>query len=91
MKNDILNFFGFRNIILQTLLELLSNLMTTDSFIFGLARLTRISNPSTDSKTSLKVMTYCKFSRKTKLKENVFTYCEKEVSNFFQGWDHSDH
>ena len=63
--------------------------MTTEFFIFGLARLTRICNPSTDLETSLKVMRYWKFSQKTKLKQKFFTDGEKEVGNFFQDWDHS--
>ena len=50
--------------------------------IFGLARLPRISNPSTDSETSLKVMRYWKFSQKTKLKQKFFINSEKEVGNF---------
>ena len=50
--------------------------MTTEFFSFGLARLTRICNPSTDSETSLKVMRYWKFSQKTK-PEHIFTYSEK--------------
>ena len=64
--------------------------MTTEFFIFGLARLTRISNPLTDSETSLKVMRYWKFSQKAKLKQKFFTDSEKEVGNFFQDWDHSE-
>ena len=56
--------------------------MTTEFFIFGLARLTRIFNPSTDSETLLKVMRYWKFSQKTKLKQKFFTYSEKEVEFF---------
>ena len=58
--------------------------MTTEFFIFGLARLTRIFHPSTDSETSLKVMRYWKFSQKTKLKQKFFTNSEKEVGNFFK-------
>ena len=65
--------------------------MTTEFFIFGLARLTRICNPSTDSETSLKVMRYWKSSQKTKSKQEFFTNSEKEVGNFFQDWDHSVH
>ena len=38
--------------------------MTTEFCIFGLARLTRIFNPSTDSETSLKVMRYWKLIKK---------------------------
>ena len=53
-------------------------------FIFGLARLTRIFNPSTDSETSVKVMRYWKFSQKTKLKQKIFTDREKEARNFFK-------
>ena len=64
--------------------------MTTEFFIFGLARLTRICNPSTDSETSLKVMRYWKFSQKTKLKQKFFTDTEKEMGNFFQDRDHSE-
>ena len=64
--------------------------MTTEIFIFGLARLTRICNPSTDSETSLKVLKYWKFSQETKLTQKFFTYSEIEVGNFFQDWDHSD-
>ena len=63
--------------------------MTTEFFIFGLARLTRTCNPSTDFETSLKVMRYWKFSQKTKPKQEFFTNSEKEVRNFFQDWDHS--
>ena len=63
--------------------------MTTEFFIFGLARLTRICNPSTDSKTSLKVMGHWKISQKTKLKQKLFTNSEKEVGNFLQDWDHT--
>ena len=55
--------------------------------IFGLARLTLICNPSTDSETSLKL----KFSQKNKLKQNFFANSEKEVGSFFQDWDHSEH
>ena len=58
--------------------------MTTEFFIFGLARLTLICNPSTDSETSLKVMGYWKFSQKAKLKQKFFTDNEKEVGNFFK-------
>ena len=65
--------------------------MTTEFFIFGLARLTRICNPSTDSATALIVMRYWTFSQKTKLKQKIFTNSEKEVRNFFQDWDHSVH
>ena len=50
--------------------------MTTEFFIFGLARLTRICNPSTDSKTSLQVMKHWKYSRKSKLKQKFFTDSE---------------
>ena len=64
--------------------------MTNEFFIFGLARLTRICNPSKDSETSLKVMRYWKFSQKSKLKQKFFTNSEKEVGNFFQDWDHSE-
>ena len=60
-------------------------IMTTEFFIFGLARLT----PSTDSETSLKVLRYWKFSQKIKLKQKFFTDSEKEGGNFFQDWDHS--
>ena len=63
--------------------------MTTEFFVFGLARLTRICNPSTDSETSLKVMRYWKFSQKSKVKQKFFTDSEKEVGNFFQDWNHS--
>ena len=58
--------------------------MTTEFFIFGLARLTRICNPSTDSETSLKLMRYWKFSQKTNLKQFFFTDSEKEVGIFFK-------
>ena len=58
--------------------------MTTEFFIFGLARLTRICNPSTNSETSLKVMRYWKFSQKTKIKQKFFANSEKEVGNFFK-------
>ena len=34
-------------------------------------------------------MRYWKFSQKTKLKQKFFANSEKEVGNFFQGWDHS--
>ena len=61
--------------------------MTTEFFIFGFARLTRICNPQTDSETSLKVMRYWKLSQKTKLKQKFFTNGEK-VGNFFQDLDH---
>ena len=64
--------------------------MTTEFFIFGSARLTRICNPSTDSETLLKVMRYWKVSQKPKLKQKFFTDSEKEVGNFSQDWDHSD-
>ena len=63
--------------------------MTTEFCIFGLARLTRICNPSTDSETALKVRRYWKFLQETKLKQKFFTDSEKEVGNFFQDWDHS--
>ena len=53
-------------------------------FLDYLARLTRISDPSADSETSLKVMRYWKFSQKTKLKQKIFTDSEKEVGNFFK-------
>ena len=56
--------------------------MTTELFIFGLARLTRICNPSTDSETSLKVIRYWKFSQKTNPQERFITNSEKEVGNF---------
>ena len=62
--------------------------MTTEFFIFGLARLTRISNPSTDSEISLKVMRYWKFSRETKLKQ-IFLLIVKKKWEIFQDWDHS--
>ena len=72
MKNDIFKvFFGFGNIIIQKIIELLSNIMTTEFSIFGLARLTWICNPSTDSKTSLKVMSYWKF-KKNQAKTKIF-------------------
>ena len=58
--------------------------MTTEFFIFGLARLTWICNQSTGSKTSLKVMRYWTFGQKTKLKQKFFTDSEKEVGNFFK-------
>ena len=61
--------------------------MTIEFFIFGLTRLTRICNPSTDSETSLKVMRYWKFSQNTKLKQKFFTDSEKEVGNFFKALD----
>ena len=63
--------------------------MTTEFCIFGLARLTWICNPLTDSEASLKVMRYWKFSQKSKLKQKFFTNSEKEVGNFVQDWDHS--
>ena len=56
--------------------------MTTEFLIFGSARLTRISNLSTDSETSLKVMRYWKSSQKPKLKQKFFADSEKEVRNF---------
>ena len=58
--------------------------MTTEFFIFGLARLTLTCNQSTDSESSLKVMRYWKFSQKTKLKQKYFTNSEKEVGNFLR-------
>ena len=58
--------------------------MNTEFFIFGLARLTQICNPSTDSETSLKVMRYWKFSQKTKLKQKFFADSGKEVRNLFK-------
>ena len=44
------------------------NTVTTKFFIFGLARLTRICNPSTDSEASLKIILRdCwKFSQESK-------------------------
>ena len=62
--------------------------MNTDffNFIFRLARLTQICNPSTDSETSLKVMRYWKFPQKNQAKTNIFTDSEKEVGNFFNTW-----
>ena len=57
--------------------------MTTEFFIFGLARLTWICNPSTDSETSLKVMRYWKFSQKKKqAKTKIFTNGEKKWEIF---------
>ena len=58
--------------------------MTTEFLIFGLARLTRICNPSADLGTLLKVMKYWKFSQKTKLKQKFFANSEKQVGNFSQ-------
>ena len=63
--------------------------MTNEFLIFGLARLTRICNPSADSETSLKVMKHWKFSQKPWLKQKIFTDSEKEVGNFSQDGDHS--
>ena len=64
--------------------------MTTEFFIFGLARSTRICNPSTDSETSLKVMKYWKFSQKTKLKQ-IFLLMVEKSGKFSQDWDQGDH
>ena len=58
--------------------------MTTEFFIFGLARLTRICNPSTDSETSLKVIRCSKFSKKPSQNKKFFTYNKKEVGNIFK-------
>ena len=58
--------------------------MTTNFFIFGLARLTRICNPSTDSETSLKVMRYWKFSQKSKLKQKFLLIVKKKWEIFFK-------
>ena len=56
--------------------------MTTEFFIFGLARLTRICNPSTDSEASLKVMRYWKLSQKTKLNKNFLLKVKKKWEIF---------
>ena len=53
-------------------------------FIFGLARLTWICNPLTDSETSFKVMRYWKFSQKSKLKQNFFLIVKKKWEIFFK-------
>ena len=58
--------------------------MTTEFFIFGLARLTWICNPSTDSETSLKVTRCWKFSQKTKLEQNVLLIVKKKWEIFFK-------
>ena len=58
--------------------------MTTEFFIFRLARLSLICNPSTDSEALLKVMRCWKFSQKIKLKQKFFTNSKKEVGNFFK-------
>ena len=85
MKNDILKIFLDSEILFsKKLLELRSNIMTTEFFISGLARLTRICNSSTDSETSLKVMRYWKFSQKTKLKQTFLPIVKKEVRNVFK-------
>ena len=50
--------------------------------MFGLARLTRICNPPTDSETVLKGVRDWKFSTKTKMKQKFCTNSEKEAGNF---------
>ena len=83
MKNDVLKFFSDYEIFSKNYLNCyLSNILTTDFFIFGLARLTRICNPSPDSETLLKIMRYWKFSQKKKTKTKLFNNTEKEVGNF---------
>ena len=56
------------------------NTVTTEVFIFGLARLTQISNPSTDSETLSKVRRDSKFLQETKQKHKYFADSEKEVT-----------
>ena len=65
------------------LVELLSNIVTTEFFIFVFARLTRNRNLSTDLETSLKVTMDWKFSKETRQKQKFFTDSEK-VGNFLK-------
>ena len=57
---------------MQRLLELLSIIMTTEFSIFGLARLSWICNPSTDSETSLKVVQVLEVFTKNQVETKIF-------------------
>ena len=62
----------------------LSNTLTIDFFIFGLAGLSWICNPSTDTETSVKVMSDWNFSQETKWKQKFSINGEKEVGNLLK-------
>ena len=82
MKNDILKIFSASEISFRQNYLNFYRILSPLNFYFGLPRLTPICNPSSDSKTKLKVMKYWKFSQETKLKQKFFTYSEKEVGKF---------